>query len=247
MKKREDLKILLMQIREDDKVKEEELTSFADHAGIHKSQIKIHDVFKNPQFGASILNGFDALFVGGASEASVLEPKKYLFVESLKDLLVHAVKIDLPVFASCFGFQIAVLAFGGKIIRDTENFEMGTYPMTLTEHAQLDPVFNNIPNYFHAISVHQEKAIDLPEHCLLMAYTKDCIHSFRYEGKNFWAFQFHPELDRPRLTERLNAYKDKYTEDIDHFNSIIDHLADTPNANKLVSNFIDYILSFKSL
>jgi len=243
MKKREDLKILLLQIREDVNVKAEELQSFADYAGLETNQIQTHDVFKTPNFDKSILNGFDALFVGGASEASVLEPDKYTFVESIKNLMNDTIEMNFPVFASCFGFQAAILAFGGEIIRDKENFEMGTYPMTLTGETELDPVFNNIPNHFMGISVHQEKAIKVPSHCELLAYTQDCMHAFRYEHKNFWAFQFHPELDKPRLTERLNAYKEKYTEDIAHFNKVISTLEETPHANQLVGNFTKYLLT----
>lgn len=243
MKSREELKVLLIQIREDSIVKQEELSSFARYAWLQESQISVHDVFSQPYFTSDILSGFDALFVGGASEASVSEPEKYPFVESIKDILNYAAHNNFPTFASCFGFQAAVLAFGGRILKDEQDFEMGTYPMTLTADAELDPIFKNTPNHFMGISVHQEKATELPQSCKLLAYTQHCSHAFRYQDKNFWAFQFHPELDRPCLTERLGAYRDKYTDDIEHFNNVIDSLEDTPYANKLVGNFVDYILT----
>lgn len=129
------LKVLLLQIREDANVKEEEHKSFALHSGLEISQIAVHNTFDEPLFGPEILEGYDALFVGGASEASVLQPEKYSFIQPSIDLLKYTAENSIPTFASCFGFQVAVLAFGGEIIRDEEVFEMGTCPISLTEEA----------------------------------------------------------------------------------------------------------------
>ena len=59
---------------------------------------------------AQVAPGYDALLVGGASEASVLEPENYPSVPHCINLLRHCIDVDFPVFASCFGFQLAVLA-----------------------------------------------------------------------------------------------------------------------------------------
>lgn len=242
MKKRSELKILLIQIREDKNVIEEEITSFADYAKVQLSQITPLNVFDHQYFTPDVLEDYDILFVGGASEASVLEPQNYPFVESIKNVLKYAAEVNFPTFASCFGFQAAVLAFGGEIIKDTQDFEMGTLPMDLTKTACSDPLYKHVPNQFMAVSVHQEKALTCPENCELLAYTPACVHSFRVKQKNFWAFQFHPELDIERLTERLNAYKEKYTENKEHFENVISTLKPTPHSNQLVGYFVDYIL-----
>jgi len=246
VKKKSELQILLLQIRKDPKVIAEEHQSFADHAGLSKAQIHCHNVFEQPLFGAEILEGYDALFVGGASEASVLSPNTFPFVASGLQLMKDCALRSFPTFASCFGFQLAVLAFGGSITKNADSFEMGTYPISLTELALEDPVYGNIPNNFMAVSVHQEKALTLPEGCRLLAYTQNCCHSFRYKDHPFWAFQFHPELDRQRLSERLTIFKDKYTADKDHFEKIITSLKETPDSNQLVANFINNVLLVKS-
>lgn len=239
MKKK--LKVLLLQIRESEIVRIEEHESFAKYGGLEKDQIGIHNVFDSPHFDEKILTGYDGLFIGGASEASVLEIEKYPFVTDIIKLCQWSVKNDFPVFASCFGFQAAVLAFGGQITRDTEDFEIGTYPLQISETASHDPVMQNTPDNFMAVSVHQEKATELPPNCELLVYNQNCIHSFRYKRKPFWAFQFHPELDRACLTQRLNVYREKYTENKDHFQHIIENLSDTPDSNDLVLKFINYL------
>ena len=53
-KERSDLRLLLLQIREDPKVRIEELESFADHGGLNSRQISIHNVFDEPEFGPEI-------------------------------------------------------------------------------------------------------------------------------------------------------------------------------------------------
>ncbi len=71
------LKVLLLQIRDQPRVRQEELASFVAYSGLHAAQFDVLNVFDEPHFAADAASGYDALFVGGASEASVLEPDKY--------------------------------------------------------------------------------------------------------------------------------------------------------------------------
>ena len=238
----EQLKILLLQIRDQQRVREEEFESFVAYSGLARDQIDILNVFDTPHFGSDVLEGYDSLFVGGASEASVLEPNRYPFVDSSIQLLQHCLQIDMPVFASCFGFQLAVLALGGEIIRDKENFEMGTIPIRLSNAAAADVLFHDTPDNFRAVSVHKERAPSLPANCELLAYTESCTHAFRVSGKPFWAFQFHPELDRATLVERLTIYKSNYTDGDDHLDKVLSAALETPESNTLVRKFTERVL-----
>lgn len=240
--KRSELKVLLLQIRKDHAVRAEEHSSFARYARLDLAQIEILNVFDTPDFDFSIAAQYDAIFVGGASEASVLEEAKYPFVPHSIKFLKHLIKIQKPVFASCFGYQLAVLALGGSIIRDTENFEMGTYQISLTDKASEDQLMSGIANKFWMVSCHQEKALSLPDSCELLGYTEDSTHLFKVKKAPFWAFQFHPELDLECLTTRLRAYQDKYTNGNDHFDKIIASLHETPVSNDLVAKFIDRVI-----
>ncbi len=242
MKKKEELKLLLLQIRRDQQVRREEHESFSDYSGLAQSQIDIHNVFDIPQFEPDIVDGYDALLVGGASDASVLEPDVYTFVPSGEQLLRACIDRSLPVFASCFGFQLVVTALGGTIVRDKENFEMGTLPISLRDTAGNDPVFRDVSDGFQAVSVHQEKTLTPPPGCVELAYTAECCHSFRVVGKPFWAFQFHPEVDRARLVERLTFYKERYTQDDGHLDEVLANAVETPESNGLVRNFVDRVL-----
>jgi len=236
------LRILLMQIRDSDQVKKEEFASFVAYSGLTESQFTVLNVFDTPHFTGDVMHGHDCLFVGGASEASVMEPDKYPFVASSIALLQYCLSRDIPVFASCFGFQLAVLALGGRIVRDKKDYEMGTPKIQLTSAAKQDVLFRDTPHEFAAVSVHQERAPELPATCELLAETAACPHAFKVREKRFWAFQFHPEVDRRTLVERLTYYKDKYTDDDGHLQAVLENALETPESNGLVRKFVERVL-----
>lgn len=240
-KQRSELRILLLQIRDEAAIRQEEHASFVRYGELEPEQLDILNVFDRPEFSPDVLKGYDALFIGGASEASVLEPREYPFVADGQRLITHCIDREVPVFASCFGFQMAVLALGGEVIRDRNHYEMGTIPIRLHTSAVDDPLLTGMPGEFLAVSVHQEKSLTVPSGCELLASTDDCIHAFRVGGKPFWAFQFHPEVDRATLVSRLTFFKERYTKDDEHLDEVISNAEETPDSNRLVARFVDLL------
>lgn len=242
LRTRESLRTLLIQIRDNPQVRAEEHSSFCQFSGLRHDQIDIFNVFDQPHFEPGIVKGYDGVFVGGASEASVLEPERFPFVENSIELMRYCMDRSIPVFASCFGFQLAVLALHGKIVRDEKDFEMGTLPINLTPAASEDPVYQDTPDPFMAVSVHRERAVETPANCIELANTPVCSHSFKVEDKPFWAFQFHPEVDKRVLIERLTVYKNAYTDGDDHLSKVLENAVETPHSNDLLAKFVDRVL-----
>ena len=166
----------------------------------------------------------------------------YPFVREGRALINFCIEYSIPVSASCFGFQMAVLALGGDITRDDKDYEMGTIKINLTDAAKQDQLFHDTPDKFLAVSVHKEKALKAPPGCVLLAATDECAHAFRVIGKPFWAFQFHPEVDKTTLVTRLTFFKEIYTNNDPHLENIIAYLQETPESNKLVRKFIERVL-----
>ena len=81
----------------------------------------------------------------------------------------------------------------------------------LTAAAAQDPLLHDVPDGFWAVSGHKERAIELPETAILLAYTDRCpYHAFRMAGKPFYGFQFHPEIDPIDLVARITRYQQRY-------------------------------------
>ena len=241
--RRAQLQILYLQIRRDSLTRSEEFQEFVLYSGLAASQFTVLNVFDLPVFAPDQAAQYDAVFVGGSSDASVLDPQRYPFVESALALMAYCEAQSIPVFASCFGFQLAVEALGGKVIADPAQMEMGVYPLQLTEIAQADLLFHDMPDGFLVISGHKERALTLPPQTACLASTVQCpYHAFKVNNKPFYGFQFHPELNPQDLASRIQRYKDQYLEDNDHLNRILASLCETPESNQLIYKFVDRIL-----
>ncbi|XGV95292.1 MAG: type 1 glutamine amidotransferase [Leptolyngbya sp. BL-A-14] len=242
-KQRSQLQLLLLQIRDDAVTCQEELDEFVRYSRLEASQFTVLNTFATPTFAANCIEGYDALLVGGSSDASVTQPEKYPFVEDTKRLLLYCLEKSIPVFASCFGFQAAVEALGGKVVVDAAAMEMGTYLLKLTEAAATDDLFHDVPDRFWAVSGHKERALSLPEGAVSLAYSKLCpYHAFRIIGKPFYGFQFHPEVDVIDLTKRITRYQERYLESAEALAQVLQGLQETPIANQLIEKFVDRIV-----
>lgn len=240
---RSQLKLLLLQIRDDAVTCQEELDEFIRYSQLDAKQFAVLNTFETPTFEATCVEGYDALLVGGSSDASVTQPEQYPFVDDAKRLLVYCLQKSIPVFASCFGFQAAVEALGGQVIVDAATMEMGTYRLHLTEAAATDVLFHDVPVHFWAVSGHKERALSLPEGAVLLAYSELCpYHAFRMEGKPFYGFQFHPEVNAADLALRITRYQNRYLDSAEALAQILQGLQETPIANQLIKKFVDRIL-----
>ncbi len=64
------LKILLVQIRSDQSLLPAERKEFVHFSGLMEEQITTLDVFRTPDFQPRIIDGYDALMMGGLSDDS---------------------------------------------------------------------------------------------------------------------------------------------------------------------------------
>lgn len=244
MKQRSDLKILLLQIREDEETMLEEFYQFVQFSELQEHQVDKLNTYDTAEFEPEIIDDYDALYIGGSSDASVLNTEEYHFVEDCKRLVQYCYQNDVPVFASCFGFQIATEAMGGKVILDKENKEFGIYQVELNKRASSDPLLHDYPHYIWTVSGHQERASKLPTDAILLGASHDCpYHIFTFKNKPFYAFQFHPEVDRSGFITRITRYRERYLDDSLALQKIIDaSIHETPYATALPKLFIDRIV-----
>lgn len=156
------------------------------------------------------LEEFDGIMVGGSGDFSVVDGG-FDWHDDFLRFLLDVLEVDVPMFASCFGFQGLVQALGGKLARDPQRSELGTFQVTLTEEGQKDPLFGDLPAVFDAQFGHNDSAITLPEELIHLASTERCIYqAIRVKGHPVVATQFHPELNREGNLDRFRNYLKNY-------------------------------------
>jgi GMP synthase (glutamine-hydrolysing) len=237
----EQLRYLLMQIRnQDDPMREQEVTVFARALEANPSQFTILDLL-NEVPTRERLNGFDVVLLGGSGHYSAAGEGEWLerTLDGLR--LVH--DIAKPTFASCWGFQAMARAMGGEVINDPDRAELGVHELSLTEAGSADPVFGFLAPTFNAQMGHEDRVTRLPADATLLASTSVVENqAYRFAGKPIYATQFHPELNRHNLIERVIAYPE-YVEKIAglSLDDFINTCRETPRAEQLLLSFVRHV------
>jgi GMP synthase (glutamine-hydrolysing) len=236
-------RILLLQARHaDDAARLEERTSFARAAGVVDAQVVPFDLLTETLTLAEIRR-HDALMIGGSGDYYVSKGNLPRFAAVL-DVLAATVAVGHPTFASCFGFQLLVLALGGGIEYAPQQTEVGTYPITLTAAGHDDPLFGALPATFRAQLGRKDRAARLPASLLHLAESALAPYqACRVPQQPIWATQFHPELTRETNLSRFRRYMDGYAATMSPA-AIAKTLArfdDSPEANGLIGRFMQLI------
>jgi GMP synthase (glutamine-hydrolysing) len=131
-------------------------------------------------------------------------------------------------------------AMGGRVIHDLPHAEIGTISLHLTEAGKQDPLFSQLPPTFSAQAGHEDHVVELPPDAILLASSGVIAEqAYRFAEKPIYCTQFHPELDRAALLERVRAYPE-YIERIAgiSYDEFAARSRETPQANSLLRRFV---------
>lgn len=231
--------VYLLQLREDAATRIEELETFAKCCGLrpHEELMGI-DVFNTPLIGPTF-KGVNAFIIGGSSSTAAY--KDYEWTSALSNLVETCYKQEIPLFGSCWGHQFMARALGGTVIHDSARAEIGAKQVFCTEAAGLDPLFAALPFRFKANQGHHDRVSALPSEAIELAYSALAPYqAFRVRAKPIYGTQFHSELDRTTISERLTRYRSQYPETGDdaQFQALLQSFEDTPEAATLLGRFI---------
>ncbi len=235
---------LLIQARRlEDPVRGEERLAFAEKLGCDVSQIHTVDMTRDP-LGEHLLEGVDAVLVGGSGHYSVLDGDPG--INAGIDFLGELADRGFPTFASCFGFQALVLALGGEVITDEDNAEVGTFEVSLTSAGAADPIFRSLPPRFLAQEGHKDRAVRMPGGVdNLAASDRAPYQALKVHGAPVYATQFHPELDRASQRLRFGRYMTEYGRLFGEARAraIMDSIRHTPETDALLQVFVREVLA----
>jgi GMP synthase (glutamine-hydrolysing) len=200
------------------------------------------DVFDLLSAAPSIekLQTADMILLGGSGHYSAAGSGEWL--ERALDSMREVHHLAKPTFASCWGFQAMARAIGGQCINDSPNSEVGTIELTLTDTGRTDPIFGQLPLTFAAQAGHEDHVVVLPPDTeLLASSSRVAEQAFRFIGRPIYCTQFHPELDRNAMLERVVAYPE-YVGRIARvsFDKFVASLRESPEANSLLRRFVKH-------
>ena len=237
-KARNEVSILLIQPRADVPMIEHELCCIARYGGLAPAQLRSVSPFTSP-INARLLNDFDGVIIGG-SDTSVLDD--FQWTDSIIGLIHQIAEAEMPLFGSCWGHQMIARAFGGEVVSDVSRKEMGSIEVSLTPEGKKDELFGRLPELFTAQSGHKDHVSRLPEEIESLAYSeRSPYQAIRMKNLPIYGVQFHADMDKVELKERLSFYQYEYV-DKTEFEEICANLRDSSQAVTLIADFIDRVV-----
>lgn len=235
-------RILLIQVRDDDDpMKPQEVECFRWAMQCERGQMDIFDLTAGEPLTETQLRRSDLVVIGGSGNYSVAQGGSWW--NAAADNMARLHDRSRPLFASCWGFQALAQALGGTVVTDPSRAEVGTIEVFVTEAAHDDPVFQGVGPTLLVQSGHQDIVETLPDDAVSLASSDRVTHqAFTFPDKPIYGTQFHPELNREALIERVRAYP-QYVEEIAGMSvdEFIDHCEETPDSVALLRRFIAVI------
>jgi GMP synthase (glutamine-hydrolysing) len=237
------LRFLLLQVRNpDDRMRHHEVGAFASCFGCPTEHIEVFDLLSGAP-SASALEGSDVVLLGGSGDYSVARGGPWL--PAALDAMVTLYETKKPTFASCWGFQAMARALGGEVVTDHSRAEVGTIWLELTPEGEADPVFGPLGQRFQVQIGHEDIVTALPPQATLLA-SSDLVENeaFRLEGAPIYATQFHPEIGRRGLIDRLKSYPSYiHLAGADTVEELEEITPETPHTVGILTRFLDVALA----
>lgn len=196
-------KAILIQIRKDKNIAVQEYKSFLNIAERANVDLEAINVYYQDLNLEKIIKNYSFILVGG-SDISVKDdfPQKQKIAEVIK----IAVKNKKPFLGICFGFQLIIEFLGGKVIRDKKKAEFGTKKIIIEKSSIKDKIFSDISRVFDAQEVHNWSVVKKPSNSTIIAMGNNIIQGIKINNTPVYGFQFHAELTRGDMLERMNYY-----------------------------------------
>ncbi len=146
------------------------------------------------------IDGYDALIVLGGPQ-NVGEEKKYPHLDIEKQVILEAIKRNIPVLGICLGAQLIASAMGASVHK-AEHKEVGWCELQATEAGRSDPLISAFQSTEKIFQWHSY-TFELPKASELLVQGDQIKNqAFRF-NENVYGFQFHLEASLPLIQRWL--------------------------------------------
>jgi GMP synthase (glutamine-hydrolysing) len=161
--------------------------------------------------------------------------------------LLEAVHREIPLLAICYGHQLLAKALGGVSDYHPGGMEIGTVEIDLTDNAQDDPLFCDLPRRFNAHTIHSQTVVTLPAGAIRLAFNAhDEYHAFRV-GKTAWGVQFHPEFNKAIMNSYIEEVSKIEKFDREKKMVLVEQSKETAEATSILKKFEKVVCNAKTL
>ncbi len=134
----------------------------------------------------------DALVVLGG-EMGANDDDDFGWLGPTRKLIDSVVTEDLPFLGICLGHQLAAVALGGEVRRNTHGHARGLTPFRPNAAGRVDPLLGAVDDGAPALQWNRDVVTRLPTAATELATSPDgTVQAARF-GQCAWGVQFHPE------------------------------------------------------
>jgi GMP synthase (glutamine-hydrolysing) len=155
----------------------------------------------------------------------------------LEEWIRSLLNAGTPLFGICYGHQLLARAAGGQVGNHPQGKEIGTVSVELFPDCATDPVFQALPQSFHAQVTHLQTVLKLPEGATrLAANDYESNHAFRL-GDSAYGVQFHPEYSAGIMRSYIQEQESELDAAGMDVTKILASVRDTPIAAQILKRF----------
>jgi GMP synthase (glutamine-hydrolysing) len=204
--------------------------------------LELHRAFEKPHYQ---LSGYDGMVITG-SPRSLVDGEVEPWMDDAAAFVRAADDAGVPVLGVCFGHQLVGYAYGGRVRKNPNGWEIGTVDVELTDDGARDPLFAGLPRRIAVIQSHRDEVGTLGPSTRVLAAGAHTPHQAIAVGDHVRGVQFHPEMNAPVIQKIIAHRRMILTDDAARrcragycVDSLIRSAVDTPDAERVLVNFVD--------
>jgi GMP synthase (glutamine-hydrolysing) len=204
--------------------------------------LEVHRAFDKPHHR---LSGYDGMVITG-SPRSLVDGEVEPWMDDAAAFVRAAGDAGVPVLGVCFGHQLVAYAYGGRVRKNPNGWEVGTVRVDVTDEGAKDPLFAGLPRKIAVIQSHRDEVGSVGESTRVLAAGAHTPHQAIAVGDHVRGVQFHPEMNGPVIQKIIAHRRMILADDAEKrcragycVDSLIRGATDTPEAERVLRNFVD--------